>query len=94
MYHQRWHANVAVLYLQQVFTGSQYSAFLKGVHAVKVTAHKCSDLLLAAEFYRQPVQFMQQWCQVISLRRSLYLDLELVSSGFGNTLTSWVLWNL
>ena len=34
---------------------------------VKVTVSKSCDLVFAAEFHRQPMEFIQQWCHMVSL---------------------------
>ena len=34
---------------------------------VKVTVSKSCDLVFAAEFHRQPMEFIQQWCYRVSL---------------------------
>ena len=34
---------------------------------VEVTRGKSCDLVFAAEFHRQPMEFIQQWCYMVSL---------------------------
>ena len=46
----------------------------KGKCTVEVTVGKSCNLVFAAEFHRQPMQFIQQWCYIVCLSFNIILN--------------------